>query len=249
MDDGIVMRRKVSLKQLVNGWIIVNHQHAGLAGAGQAQRHVCPDPRLDVQGQPAPLLVDEQLDHLPFFLCGGKCTGQAMQGNLDLILKLIGSKRNHASRVLGHQAQHFEQGLPHQRSIHQDRRQTSGQVCHQFHGALIHQRLEHRQRFFYQRLHWIGLSFQLPLAQLAFQLLHRPGGWQRGGTGGAAFGRVLFPEHGRERIQPFVQLALELTQADAHLVFDLCHAHPLHVAIAERKVTAPRVTRRTGRGA
>jgi len=43
MDDGIVMRRKVSLKQLVNGWVVVNHQHAGLASAWQAQGHMRPE--------------------------------------------------------------------------------------------------------------------------------------------------------------------------------------------------------------
>jgi len=94
-------------------------------------------------------MVHEQLDHLPFFLHGGGSTRRAVEDNLHFLIRLIGSQRNHASRVLGHHAQHLKQGLPHQRCIHQNRRQIGGQIHHQLHRALIHQRLEHRQRRVY----------------------------------------------------------------------------------------------------
>jgi len=104
VDDLVVMRREVALEELVDGLVIVNYEHTGLAGARQADGHLCPGLGADVGGQAAALLVDEQLDHLPFFVGCGQSVRRTAQNDVQLLAALAGLQRNHASGVLGHQA-------------------------------------------------------------------------------------------------------------------------------------------------
>ena len=55
VDDLIVMGREVALKKLVDGLVVVDHQHAGLAGARQAQGHLRSGLGTDVGDQLAAL--------------------------------------------------------------------------------------------------------------------------------------------------------------------------------------------------
>jgi len=232
----------------MNGLVVVNHQHANLIGAGQAQHHLLATFRHISDGQAAALLAHKQFGHLPVLGLWLDKSPLAVQSEVYLLVT-PGSSQPDRTRMLHQQTQHFEQGLARQCRIYQHQRQISRQVYPHLPTLLFQHRLEHPQRVFDQLLDITGLTGQLPLTQfiLQFSQLTYRFGRQRS-TG--SLGHAHIPQQLRECIQSLAQLALQLAQADAQFIFDLRHTHPLNIMITKRQIASPfgRTRRRTRLG-
>jgi len=238
MQDLVAMGREVAFEELVDGRVVVDDQHTGLADLGKVKDGAHAGRWGRLGGQHAALLPHEEPRRLPAFI--RRIQAGAFQGQVDPGGCRAGADdHRRAWAATGQQAQHLEERLPGEGRVGQHRWQRCGDLDLHRCPALGQEGLQHPEGLIDERLDFYGLSAELPPVEFLAQVCSLADIWRP-----IAPGVALLPEQGGHSIEPFAQFALQLAEAQAQVIGRLTHAHALDVAVAQRQVAAP--GRRTG---
>ncbi|MBI4785630.1 MAG: response regulator [Chloroflexi bacterium] len=224
VDDFIVVRREVAFEKLVDAPVVVNDEDARLAGARQHQSNLAQPLGEGFQLERYALLSEQQLRGLPILARRQRRRSLSLQDDLDLFTLLRGLDDDPVLLGVNERAEQFVQSLSRQGRVHKHGREGRGEIEFERHGAPVQQGLEHPERIVQQSAQFAALARHRPPAQFVFQVLRRV---RFRGRGRAS---AFLAEQRGERVQPFMQLALQLAQTDTQLLLGLHERHALHVA-------------------